>query len=99
MADLSDDGRADLAALERAVYPPEESATWPGRQLEWAAPESGVFLRTADGGLVSFVGIHVRSALHDGRPVQVGGIGGVETHPAARRPGMVDLGCAGELEG
>jgi hypothetical protein len=79
--------RAELAALSRAVYPPEEAA-WPGRHLEWSAAEWGVFARTADGALVSYVGIVVRSALHDGRPVRVGGIGGVKTHPAARRQGF-----------
>lgn len=88
IAGLTDDERADLAALSRAVYPPEVAATWPGRHLEWAAPESGVFIRTAAGELVCFVGMVVRSALHDSRPVRVGGIGGVKTHAAARRQGL-----------
>jgi predicted acetyltransferase len=37
--------------------------------------------------LVSYAGLVVRSALFDGRPVRIGGIGGVKTHPAARRQG------------
>jgi hypothetical protein len=88
MADLTDGERAGLADLSRAVYPPEVAAAWAGRQLEWSAPEWGVFVRAEDGSLVSFVGILVRPARCDGRAVRVGGIGGVKTHPAARRQGL-----------
>jgi len=87
IADLTDDGRAGVAALSRAVYPPAVSAAWPGRHLEWSDHESAVLIRAADGELICYVGLVVRSALHDGRPVRIGGIGGVKTHPAARRRG------------
>jgi len=87
IAALTDDGRADLAALSRAVYPPEASAAWPGRHLEWSVHESAVLLRAADGELICYVGLVLRSAQHDGRPIRIGGIGGVKTHPAARRQG------------
>ena len=87
IADLTEEGRADLAALSLAVYPPEVSAGWPGRHWEWSAHESAVLTRTADGELICYIGLVVRSALYGGRPVQVGGIGGVKTHPAARRQG------------
>lgn len=88
IAELTDDARGDLAALSRAVYPPEVSAAWLGRHLEWAAPESGVFIRASKGKGVCFVGMVIRSALHDGLPVRIGGISGVKTHPAARRQGF-----------
>jgi hypothetical protein len=97
IADLCDGERADLAALSRAVYPPEVAANWPGRHLEWAAPEFGVFVR-ADGELVAYVGIVLRSAFHDGRPVRVGGIGGVKTHPAVRRRGFAAAGLRRAVE-
>ena len=87
IADLTDDARAGVAALSRAVYPPAVSAAWPGRHLEWSAHESAVLIRAADGELICYVGLVVRSALHDGRSVRLGGIGGVKTHPAARRQG------------
>jgi aminoglycoside 2'-N-acetyltransferase I len=87
IAELTDDGRADLAALSRAVYPPEVSAAGPGRHWEWSAHEAAVLLRAADGELICYAGLVIRSALYDGRPVRVGGIGGVKTHPAARRQG------------
>jgi len=88
MAELTDVEYADLAALSRAVYPREVSADWPGRDLEWAAAESAVCIRAADGELVCFVGVVIRSAMHDGQPVRIGGIGGVKTHPSARRQGL-----------
>jgi hypothetical protein len=88
MAELTTGERADLAALGQAVYPPDVAAEWPGRQLEWSVAEWGVFIRAADGALVSFVGVHIRPGLCDGSPVRIGGIGGVKTHPAARRQGF-----------
>jgi hypothetical protein len=98
MADLADTTRADLAALSRAVYPPDVAAAWPGRHLEWSAHEWGAFVRAGDGALVSYVGIVLRSAMSDGRPVRVGGIGGVKTHPAARRQGFAGRGIGRAVE-
>jgi len=91
VADLTDDERAEVSALSRAVYPPEVSAAWPGRHWEWSTHQLAVFIRAADGELISYAGLVLRSALLDGRPVRIGGIGGVKTHPAARRQG-----CAAE---
>jgi len=87
IGDLSADVRAEIAALSRAVYPPEESAAWPGRNLEWSVHESTVLTRAADGHLIGYAGLVVRSAMHDGLPVRIGGIGGVKTRPTARRQG------------
>ncbi|HEX5270892.1 MAG TPA: GNAT family N-acetyltransferase [Gemmataceae bacterium] len=88
VADFTDAERADSAALSRAVYPPEVAASWSGRHLEWSAAEWGVLVRDGGGALVSYLGIILRESLHDGLPVRVGGVGGVKTHPAARRQGL-----------
>jgi aminoglycoside 2'-N-acetyltransferase I len=88
LADLTVSEQEELRALSAAVYPPEEAQDWPGRRLEWSPAQWCVRVRAADGTLVSYVGIVVREARHDGRPVRVGGIGGVKTHPAARRRGL-----------
>lgn len=92
IADLSDADLAAVRALSLAVYPPEEWADWPGRHLEWASPEWCVRVRTEDDVLASYVGVHVREAESDGRPVRVGGVGGVKTHPAARGRGFAAQG-------
>jgi lactoylglutathione lyase len=97
-ADLTDDERTELAALSRAVYPPDAAETWPGRYLEWSAQEWGVLLRIAGGELVNYVGIVLRSALRDGVSVRVGGIGGVKTHPLARRQGFASWAIRRAIE-
>src|SRR5262249_19011586 len=98
VADLSEGDRADLLALSHAVYPPAESANWPGRHLEWAAAEWCVRVRDAEGKLVSHVGVLLRQASHEGRPVRIGGVGGVKTHPAARGLGHATLGLLRAVE-
>jgi GNAT superfamily N-acetyltransferase len=87
VADLTPGERAALRTLSDAVYPPEVAAAWPGRALEWASPEWGVVVRDAGGQALCHVGVVVRDARSDGRPVRVGGVGGVKTHPAARGRG------------
>ncbi|MBX9626531.1 MAG: GNAT family N-acetyltransferase [Gemmataceae bacterium] len=86
VADLPDADREAVRALTAAVYPPEVLAHWHGRGVEWAAPEWGVRVRDGDA-LVSYVGAYLRDAEHDGRPVLIGGVGNVKTHPAARGRG------------
>jgi hypothetical protein len=98
VADLSEGDRAALRALTEVVYPPAVWAGWPGHQLEWAAVEWSVRVWGPDGALASHVGIVVRQASHDGRPVRVGGIGGVKTHPAARGRGYAGLGIGRAVE-
>ena len=90
--------REELRALSRAVYPPSEAVDWPGRHLEWASPEWCVCVRTADGALASFVGIVLQRATYAGQPVRIGGIGGVMTHPALRRRGLVGVGMRRAVE-
>jgi len=91
VADLSEADREAVRALSLAVYPPEQVADWPGRHLEWAAPAWCVRVRDGEGALVCYVGAHLREAECDGRAVRVGGVGGVKTHPAARRRGFAAL--------
>jgi GNAT superfamily N-acetyltransferase len=96
--DLSEADREALRALSEAVYPPGQSTSWPGRQIEWSAAEWCVRVHDDAGRLVSYVGVVLRDALLDGRPVRVGGIGGVKTHPAARRRGLAGIGMRRAIE-
>ena len=84
---LSDGERDALKALTAAVYPPEVLVTSPGRSLQWAAAQWSVLVWTAEGQLISHVGIVVREGTLDSVPVTIGGIGGVKTHPQAQGRG------------
>jgi predicted N-acetyltransferase YhbS len=88
VAGLTADERDALQDLSAAVYPPEVSAVWPGRTFEWAAHDWCVVTWDADGRAVCYVGVVARDARSDGRPVRVGGIGGVKTRPAVRERGL-----------
>jgi hypothetical protein len=98
VADLSEADRAAVQALSLAVYPPEESANWSGRQVEWATPVWCVRVRDEGGALASYVGVYLREAEYAGRPVLVGGVGNVKTHPTARRRGYAALGILRAVE-
>lgn len=87
VAAQSDTEREELRALSAAVYPPDPAAPAAEASITWALPTWGVTVRDDDGRVVAFVGIHEREARLDGRPVRVGGIGNVKTHPAARGRG------------
>jgi aminoglycoside 2'-N-acetyltransferase I len=91
VADLADADRDALRDLTQIVYPPELWSDWPGHSIEWGA--AGWCVRVHDEGrLASHVGIHLRHATLDGKPVFVGGVGGVKTHPDFRRRGHAALG-------
>jgi predicted GNAT family N-acyltransferase len=92
IAELSEVERGTIRSLTQSVYPPAEMANWPGRHLEWADSEWCIRVWGDDGELASYAGILLREVRHDGRPVLVGGIGGVKTHPAARRRGYAERG-------
>ena len=92
LAELTDADRDELRALSAAVYPPAEAGSWSGAALEWSPAAWGVRVRDDDGALLSYVGITLRDAGYEARPVRVGGIGGVKTHPAARRRGFAARG-------
>ena len=92
VAEFSAADRDAVRALSEAVYPPARFAGAPVRKREWASPEWAVRLYDDDGALVSYVGICVRDGVYDGQPARIGGIGGVKTHPAARKRGLAALG-------
>jgi predicted N-acetyltransferase YhbS len=98
VGDLTDDDRDALRTLTAAVYPPSASADWAGRHFEWSPHDACVRARDDDGTLVSYVGLCLRGGVHDGRPVRIGGIGGVKTHPAARRRGLAAQGMRRAIE-
>jgi GNAT superfamily N-acetyltransferase len=88
VADLTAGEQTALRTLSLAVYPPEVAAAWPGRAVEWAAHQWAVVGWDADGAARSYVGLVLRDARWGDRPVNIGGIGGVKTHPAFRRQGI-----------
>ncbi len=91
--------RAALQALSAAVYPPDVAASWPGRAFEWSSHDWCVVYWDAGGQAVCYVGAVLRDGMADGRAVKIGGIGGVKTHPQARRQGLASqaVGRAAEL--
>ena len=91
IAEFSDAERTAVRLLAEAVYPPRQTTDWPGRDVEWSTPEWCVRVRGDDDVLVSYVGVYIRAAQCDGRPVRIGGIGNVKTHPAFRRQGLAAL--------
>ena len=98
VSDLTEAERAEALALTHAVFPPAEAADWPGRHLEWSSPEWCVRMRGPAGDLLSYVGVLVRDASSKGKPLRVGGVGGVKTHPAARRQGLAGVGMRRAVE-
>jgi RimJ/RimL family protein N-acetyltransferase len=98
VADLSDTDREGVRSLSLAVYPPEQFADWPGRDVEWSTPEWCVRVRGEQDTLLSYVGVYIREARCDGRLVRVGGVGNVKTHPRARGQGLAGLGIRRAIE-
>ena len=87
--DRSDKDREQLQRLNAAVYPPGDSTDNPGAGLSWARTERSVVVRiTVDGDIVAHAGVLTRRCLHNDRPVRIGGIGGVKTHPEIRNSGL-----------
>lgn len=96
--DLSEEERAELTRLTQAVYPPDEFADWPGRKIEWAPPDWLIRVTGDAGTLVASVGLLIRQARAGDRDVSIGGIGGVKTHPDARRQGHFSSGMKKAIE-
>jgi len=88
VVDLTTENQSALRTLSLAVYPPEISAAWPGRTIEWAPPQWSVVGWDAGGEALCHVGIILREARWNERAVKVGGIGGVKTHPDSRARGF-----------
>ena len=87
-ADLSAAERGEVTAMSEIVYPAELWHDWPGYQIEWATAEWCIRTRGDDRLLTCYVGISRRAATLDGRPVVIGGVSNVKTHPAVRRRGL-----------
>lgn len=89
---LSEADRAEISALSLAVYPPEEAGAWQGRFLEWADPEWCVRIWSSGGELASYASVHIREGPYDSKKIRIGGVGGIKTHPAARRRRYAEKG-------
>jgi GNAT superfamily N-acetyltransferase len=87
VAEMTAGEQAALGALTAAVYPPEVAAAWPGHAIEWT-PAGHRLIGWDGGGALCHAGLFVRDAKWNDRPVRVGGVGGVKTHPAARGRGL-----------
>lgn len=98
VTDLSGKELAARRNLSSAVYPPDVVANWPGRSIEWASPEWCVMCWDEKGEALSHAGVLIRECEIDGSPVRIGGIGGLMTHPKARREGLATKVIKGSLE-
>jgi aminoglycoside 2'-N-acetyltransferase I len=89
VAEMTEKDRASLGELNRAVYPPDAVAAWPGRSIEWAPRRWSVIVWNEDQSrALSHAGVVDRSARLNQANVKIGGIGGVMTHPAFRKQGI-----------
>lgn len=97
VADLAEADRAAIRALSEAVYPPGDPSAGPSSGVDWARPERCVLVYAGDE-LVSCVGVVIREGTYEDRQARIGGIGGVKTHPAARRKGYAEAGIQRAIE-
>jgi len=95
---LSDAERAEIRELATLVYPPEIWADWFGFSIEWQMAEWCARIRDAEGKLLAHVGLMQRQGLCEGQSALIGGIGGVKTHPDARRCGHAAMGIRRAIE-
>ncbi len=95
---LSAEEARALRALNAAVYPPTPRADKATSRQEWAAPQWSVMIRDEERQLVSHVGVLTRLGLCDGKEILIGGIGGVQTHPAQRGKGYAGAGIGRATE-
>lgn len=83
---LGDPERQVISALSDAVCAPNTAPGGRTPPIQWA-PQTIRALVWDESRLIGHVGALVRSALIDGRPAPVGGIGGVVTAPDYRKRG------------
>jgi GNAT superfamily N-acetyltransferase len=88
VTELTADEQSALRTLSLAVYPPEIASLWPGRAIEWVAAQWSIIGWNENGEALCHLGVLVRDARWNERPVKIGGIGGVKTHPACRGQGF-----------
>jgi aminoglycoside 2'-N-acetyltransferase I len=81
--------------LMKTVWPRHVVERLPWGHIEWAHADLRVLIDAPEDapkpGLVCHVGIYFRTATWDGRKVEIGGIGGVSTHPDCRGRGYATL--------
>ena len=97
LSDLSADQIKANQELSDVVYPPNRPSSRIEPRIVWGETMWRVFV-WQDGDLVSHIGAQVRSGLHNGSPVLIGGIGAVKTHPAARGKGYAGAGLAHAID-
>ena len=96
-----DSGWALAEPLLDAVWPDEVVATLPWRDVVWANPDRRVFVFDRAGGLIGHVGLYRRDGTWNGRPVKLGGVGGVAIREDSRHRGVASAAmrrAAEELE-
>ena len=79
-----DAGWNRAAPLLQEVWSPEVVATLPWRHVVWAHADKRVLISEAQGNVLCHVGLFLRDATWNERPVSIGRIGGVATRPDAR---------------
>lgn len=96
-AKLTVDQERALDTLSRAVYPPSVTVD-SAHTVQWAATQWAVLIWD-EANLVSHAGVLTREGKYNDMTVLLGGIGGVKTHPQARRRGYAGVGLvkAGEF--
>jgi aminoglycoside 2'-N-acetyltransferase I len=83
-----DEGWGLASRLLEAVWPPEVVATLPWKDVVWAHADTRVLNINGRNDVVGHVGIYLRNATFDARPVKIGGVGGVATRLDCRRQGI-----------
>lgn len=87
-------GEASAAKAEvllEQVWPTAAMASLSWGHLVFADPDFRVLVERGDDGVVAHVGIHRRRASLNGRPVHIGGIGGVATRSDCRHRGYATV--------
>jgi aminoglycoside 2'-N-acetyltransferase I len=98
VSELTADEQTALRTLALAVYPPNISASWPGQLVEWASAQWCIVCWGEDGQALSHVGVVLREGRANECAVKIGGVGGVKTHPDARRRGLASQAIRRALE-
>lgn len=61
------------------------------KHIRWANADLRILLETPEDGLVCHIGLYFRLVTWNGVKMHIGGIGGVSTHPDARRKGYASV--------
>lgn len=80
------------------VWPRHVIAALGWKDILFDDPELRVIVENEDEAVVSHVGIYRRRATFNERPVHIGGIGGVATHPDHRRHGFATIALNAALQ-